>query len=110
MVNEKEIISKILNNQPLTEQERKYCVWECIGEYVDTIEKGSGRWMCYITTVFKIGEQYYAIDWERGLTEIQDNMYLNDPYPVERHEEIVTKTVITYKRKEKETVWKLLLN
>ena len=90
------IENKILNGEELTETERKYCAWGEIGEYVEEIEGEDHRWNREIQTIFKIGEQYYAINWMRGLTEMQENEYWDDPYKVERKEEIVTKTVIKY--------------
>lgn len=90
------IENKILSNLKLTETERKYCVWGEVGEYVDEIEGNNHRWNREMKTIFKIREQHYAIDWMRGLTEMQENEYWNDPYKVERKEEIVTKTVVKY--------------
>ena len=90
------IENKILNGEELTETERRYCSWGEIGEYVEEIEGSEHRWTREIQTIFKIGEQYYAINWMRGLTEMQENEYWDDPYKVERKEEIVTKTVIKY--------------
>lgn len=90
------IENKILNGEKLTKTERKYCVWGEVGEYVDEIEGDDHRWNREIQTIFKIDKQYYAIDWMRGLTEMQENEYWDDPYKVERKEEIVTKTVVKY--------------
>lgn len=95
------IENKILNNLKLTEIERKYCAWGKVGEYVDKIEKSNHRQTREMQTIFKIGEQYYAIDyhvidWMSGLTEMQDNECWDDPYKVERKEEVITKTVIKY--------------
>lgn len=90
------IATKISSDLELNEYERKYCAWGEVGEYVDEIEGEDHRWTREMQTIFKIGEQYYAIDWMRGLTEMQDNEYWDDPYKVERKEEIVTTTVVSY--------------
>ena len=90
------IENKILNGEELTETERKYCAWGEIGKYVEKIEGECYRWTRDIQTIFKIGEQYYAIDWASGLTEYQDNEDWGDPYKVERKEEVVTTTVVSY--------------
>lgn len=90
------IENKILNREELTETERKYCAWGEVGEYVEEIEGCDHRWTREMQTIFKIGEQYYAIDWMSGLTEMQDNEYWDDPYKVERKEEVVTTTVVSY--------------
>lgn len=90
------IENKILNGEKLDEFERKECVWGDVGEYVEEIEGCDHRWTRKMQTIFKIGEQYYAIDWMKGLTEMQDNEYWKDPYKVERKEEVVTTTVVSY--------------
>lgn len=90
------IVTKILSGLKLTETERKYCAWGEVGEYVEEIEGCDHRWTREMQTIFKIDEQYYAIDWMSGLTEMQENEYWDDPYKVERKEEIVTTTVVSY--------------
>lgn len=90
------IENKILNGEELTKTERKYCAWGEVGEYVEEIEGCDHRWTREMQTIFKIGEQYYAIDWMSGLTEMQDNEYWDDPYKVERKEEVATTTIVSY--------------
>lgn len=90
------IENKILNGEELTETERKYCAWGEVGEYVKEIEGCDHRWTREMQTIFKIGEQYYAINWMSGLTEMQDNEYWDDPYKVKRKEEVVTTTIVSY--------------
>lgn len=90
------IENKILNGEKLDESERKECVWGDVGEYVEEIKGCDHRWTREMQTIFKIGEQYYAIDWKKGLTEMQKNEYWDDPYKVERKEEVVMTTVISY--------------
>lgn len=96
MDNVKTIEEKILNNEKLTEYELRDCAWGNVGEYIDEIELDSGRWTQGMQTIFKINEQLYCIYWERGLTECQDNEYWEQPYKVERKEEVVTQTIVTY--------------
>lgn len=40
-----------------------------------------GRWADYVVTVFRFEKEYYAFDWEEGLTEDQENHFwtYNDP-------------------------------
>lgn len=68
------------------EWERRMMAWGEVGTEVDQIENGSGRWMTYMTTVFKIGGRYFAIDWDRGLTECQENEYWNQPVEVTKRQ------------------------
>lgn len=67
-------------------------------KYIDEVELGSGRWTAYILTIVHFKGHLYAIAWERGLTEMQENEF----YPVEGavHEvERQEKIVYTYKKK-----------
>lgn len=64
------------------EWERQMMAWGEVGTEVDQIENDSGRWTTCMTTVFEIGGRYFAIDWDRGLTERQENEYWNQPYEV----------------------------
>lgn len=42
-------------------------------EFVEEIEGESGRWDQYIQIIFKDDDNYYAFDYSRGLTEMQEN-------------------------------------
>lgn len=94
------IENKIINGEKLGEYERKLCAWGEVGKYIDEEEGDSGRWMQRISTIFEIDGQLYRIDWERGLTECQDNEYPYQPYKVKREEKIVTTTIVNYVRME----------
>ena len=89
-----EIMSRFLNGEKLTEKDRANLAWgdfvDGNYEYVDQIEGSSGRWLQSMKTVFKYNGEYWAIDWYSGLTECQENEYLNDPYRVEPKERVVT--------------------
>lgn len=45
---------------------------------VKEIRHGSGRWTEYVETIVKTGEKYYSVNWERGLTESQEDLYPED--------------------------------
>lgn len=87
------IEEKIVNNIELTEKELKECAFGNVGKYVDKIEGDNHRWHCEIQTIFKIGEQYYAIDWLGGLTECQANEFWEQPYKVKKEKVVITRTV-----------------
>lgn len=46
-----------------------------------------GRWYDYVTTVLKMGDRYFAFDWCRGKTEMQD-----DDFDDSEYYEVVPKT------------------
>ena len=91
-----EIENKIINNEKLTEEELEYCAWGDVGNPIDEVEGGSGRWSQSMSTIFEIDGQLYCIDWERDLTEYQENEYRNQPYKVRREEKVGTTTVVNY--------------
>ena len=74
------------HKEAFDEWERRMMAWGEVGTEVDQIENGSGRWMTYMTTVFKIGGRYFAIDWDRGLTECQENEYCSQPVEVTKRQ------------------------
>lgn len=59
-------------------------------------EGDEGRWDRQMTTVVKLFDDCYAIDWSRGLTESQENSFYEQPYlvEVEVKDVIVKKTFI----------------
>lgn len=52
-----------------------------LGSYVvDEESDSSGRWYDYVTTILKMGGRYFAFDWNRGKTEIQDDDFDDAEY------------------------------
>ena len=39
------------------------------------LERGEGRWMKHLTAMFEYKGKYYGIDYDKGLTERQENEY-----------------------------------
>lgn len=40
----------------------------------------AGRWYDYVTTILKMGNRYFAFDWCRGKTEMQDDDFYGSEY------------------------------
>jgi hypothetical protein len=62
-----------------TEQEAKQLIWDCEieAEYGD-----NRRWSRSVTSIVEdVDGKCYAIDWEEGLTESQENEYYAGTYP-----------------------------
>lgn len=89
-----ETITKLKAGENLTERELKTLVYE--GNEVDEIEGDSGRWTQSVQTIIEVDGVLYAVDWQRGLTECQENEFYDQPYKVKRVEKEVTTTVVTY--------------
>ena len=69
-----------------------------------SIEKITGenrRWSRSITDICHVGEKYYELNWEEGLTENQENDFGYQPVEVELHEEEVTFIKRTWKKVKK---------
>jgi hypothetical protein len=67
------------------------------------------RWTQTVLTVVKHPEtgELWGVEWERGLTEMQENMFEEQPYRVESYEEIIPATTVTkWRKKAPETVEK----
>ena len=87
------IIEKIKTNQKLTESELKLCAFGEVGNYIVDNNIEEHRWHMIVQTIFEIDGQLYAIDWMRGLTELQENEYWYQPYKVIRKEQTVIQIV-----------------
>lgn len=89
------LFQKIKNNERLSEREIRSILFE-YGEEVDEIEGDSDRWTQFISTIVKLCGQYVRIDWQRGLTEMQENIFDEQPYFVEKKERVVQKVVVDW--------------
>ena len=80
---ELELLAKIDNKEKLTESEISDLVYECECE----VKYGQNRrWSRSATTISKLGDRYFRIEWENGLTENQPNEFYNQPVEVELKE------------------------
>jgi len=77
---ENDIINKIDNNEELTENELSQAVFK-FGIANDYGE--NRRWTRIVTTIIKLFNRTFSVDWEEGLTENQDDGFYNQPYEVE---------------------------
>lgn len=87
-------VAHFKTGEELTEKEIKTLIWD---GYIDEIEGETHRWYREVKTIIKIDSELYAIDWDRGLTELQENEYPNQPYRVVRKEKQIT---VTYYERE----------
>lgn len=92
------MLSKIELGEHLTEDE----IEELVCEYEwEELEDGSKlRWTQVKHTIVKLGDKFFKIDWQQGLTENQPDEFFNQPYEVELHEYEKTITVREWNRKE----------
>lgn len=94
---EETLKQKLLNNEELTSEEVEKLVLEY--EY-DLIEGEDRRWSRTNETIIEIDGRYFSVEWEKGLTEYQENEYYSQvAVEVEKKERIITQTY--WEKKEK---------
>ena len=72
-----ELLRKIDNHEELYSQD----YWEMIDNYSIYSEEGEdSRWTRFMYNLIKLGDRYFEIYWQKGLTEMQENDW---EYPVE---------------------------
>lgn len=90
---EQEFLNKFNNNEKFTEEELENIAYEKSElEYVDEVEGERSRWDVPVSTIVKAGNRFFSIDWQRGLTECQDNWFDEQPYEVVKKEKVITVT------------------
>lgn len=91
---EERMLKKLNAGESLSEDEIKSLVNELDVAYEE--EGGDRRWSKSMLSVVDLLDNLFAIQWEKGLTENQDNSYYEQPYPVElKKEERIIKTIVT---------------
>lgn len=90
---EKVLLEKIDNNEKLSESEIRELVCNSIeDQYGD-----NNRWTRGVESIVQIGNRFFSICWEEGLTEYQENEYYSQPVEVEK---------VTYEKTITVTEWK----
>ena len=97
MTNE-EFLQKMDAGEKFTEEELRNLRWESELVEVTTTSGDKHRWHQEKTTIFKVGDRLFALNWMEGLTECQEDEYYDQPYEVEEVQE--TKVITNYKTKE----------
>lgn len=87
---------KLAKRERLTEEEISTLVYEYEEVYKEEGEES--RWSRNILSVIDLNGKLYAIDWDRGLTESQENSFYGQPYEVTMEEKEVTITETIIKR------------
>lgn len=75
------VLNKIDNKEKLTERELKTLAYE----FAEEEEEGDNRrWSQGIISYILLKDRYFVLQWERGLTECQENGFYYQPYEVEK--------------------------
>lgn len=90
------MLQKIDNKEDLSDNE--ICELVCGYEHYEYRKTGDDRrWSRTITSYIQLGERWFEIQWEEGLTEMQENSYYDQPVEVnlKTWEEVVPEHKIT---------------
>ena len=90
MTNE-EFLQRYDSGKPnFTKDEIEKMAYEEFGNWVDTAEGRTHRWYQEVETIFEVGDRLFAVNWDRGLTEQQENDFDDaEVYEVERKEKVI---------------------
>lgn len=87
---EKEFLAKYDNGEKFTEEELSDLRWEFVE--VDTQYGENHRWNRPATTIFRVEDRLFALDWWQGLTEMQENEFYDQPYEVKAVKKMIEVT------------------
>lgn len=91
---ENQMLHKIKNGERLAEREIQTLVYE--GYEVAEIAGDDLRWTRCMKTIVELCGEYVAIEWQKGLTECQEDVFSEQPYIVEKRERVVQKVVVEW--------------
>ena len=94
------VLKKITIGESLSEDDLRK-MRENLNEVDRSIYGDYGRWTRIVRSIFEIEGRYFALDWQEGLTEYQDDCFSDQPVEVVRHEYQKTITVVEWLDKEK---------
>lgn len=82
-LNSEEYLNKIDAGELLTEDELLDMAYyfSIADEYGE-----NRRWSRWVKTICKLGERYFAVEWDQGLTEMQPDECFDQPYEVKLKE------------------------
>lgn len=93
------MVKKIDNGENLTERELRSLVYEY---EISSEEGGDHRWVRDMSTVVELCGRTFEIDWYKGLTEMQEDEFYDQPFEVEKREYEKTITVTEWVKVSKE--------
>lgn len=82
-----ELEEKIYKGIELSEGELSEVIFEC--NVVDESYGENGRWNRDVSSIIKIEDKLFCLDWSQGLTECQFDLFENQPYEVEEKERTI---------------------
>lgn len=93
----KELEEKIYNGETLSESELENAVFNL--DEIDVKYDDNRRWNRNVSTIIKIKDKLFCINWSQGLTEYQDNDFYEQPFEVEEKTKTIVKKYYVPKNK-----------
>ena len=84
---DQEFLERFDKGEKFSERELDSLRWEF--NEVETIYGDNRRWSRSAQTIFEVQGRLFALDWEEGLTENQENEFFNQPYEVEKRTKVI---------------------
>ena len=92
-----ELQQKLINGEKLTEAELEEIAYTWSPFQI--IEGEDGRWRKEISLIFEIEGRFFRLEYGKGLTEYQDDIFNKQPYEVYYTEKTETIVVRTWHKK-----------
>ena len=86
------VYDRLSEDKSLDTDEIEELIYDYRHIHVDEISGDDLRWVKPMTSIIKIRDKYFAIDWFKGLTEYQKNEIDDQPYEVKKVEKMVPVT------------------
>lgn len=86
---EKELLEKIKNKVSVSEYSRDELFLMTCDSCIKERNIHEGRWSVYTQAVFELGNETFAIDYEKGKTECQEDEFMEKPYKVKKETELI---------------------
>ena len=84
---DQEFLERFDKGEKFSESELDSLRWEF--NEVETLYGENRRWSRSAQTIFEVQGRLFALDWEEGLTENQENEFFDQPYEVEKRTKVV---------------------
>jgi hypothetical protein len=84
---EAEVIRRIDSKESFGEDELSELLWRL--EEVDRKQYDDDRWTRPISSILRIGERFFQLNWDKGLTEYQEDYFDEQPFEVFCKEKVV---------------------
>lgn len=86
------VYDRLSEDKSLDTDEIEELIYDYRHIHVDEISGDDLRWVKPMTNIIKIRDKYFAIDWFKGLTEMQGDEFYDQPYEVKRVDKMVPVT------------------